>query len=110
MNARDDLALEIFIADNDGQTREASLKDWKMLSTASTAYAHGIADGLIAAGWTKPRTITTAAEMDALPAGSTVVDSEPDVCVKTGSIWWRSGRDGDSYKSGSFDFPVTLVY
>ena len=45
---REELAREIFIADNSGQPRETSLMDWKMLSTASTAYAYGIADGLLA--------------------------------------------------------------
>lgn len=54
MSARDDLAREIFIADNAGQSREASLADWAAYDMATAqSYAHNIADGLIAAGYGK---------------------------------------------------------
>lgn len=61
---RNDLAREIFIADNSGQSREASLKDWEWFATTNIRDEYigryeAFADGLIAAGWTKPRTIST---------------------------------------------------
>lgn len=51
MSARDELAREIFIADNSGQSREASLKDWEAYLPGEYAYTYGIADGLLAAGY-----------------------------------------------------------
>lgn len=38
--------------------------------------AHAAADLILAAGYRKPRTITTVAELDALPAGSVILDPE----------------------------------
>lgn len=98
MSMRDELAREIFLSDNSAQSREASLMDWKMLSTASTAYAHNIADGLLADGWTKTRRITTAEELDALAFASVVLDDDGDVYrsgINNGeTAWWLAGPQG----------------
>ena len=48
-----------------------------------------VADAVLAAGYRKPRTITTAEELDALPDGSAVVDKEGDVLTKH-AHWWHS--------------------
>ena len=71
---RDELALDIFLADNARQPEAEALVDWEtaLHITAGITYAHGIADGLIAKGYSKPRTITTVEELDALPRGSVV--------------------------------------
>ncbi|TQJ60500.1 hypothetical protein FBY30_2768 [Arthrobacter sp. SLBN-83] len=59
MNARDELAA---------LAREAIYKP-----AASSLVTHDIADAILAAGYRKPRTITTAEELDALPVGSVVL-------------------------------------
>lgn len=40
--------------------------------------AHAIAGVLIEKGWRKPRTVTTTAELDALPVGSVVLVKQPE--------------------------------
>jgi hypothetical protein len=45
------------------------------------------ADALIEAGYRKPRTITTAEELDALPNGSVLIDSAGDVAQLRGGLW-----------------------
>lgn len=60
------------------------------------------ADAILAAGYRKPRTVTTAEELDALPVGSVVLDHAQPPCAwqKDGDgIWWfamahyRQGKD-----------------
>lgn len=52
-----------------------------------------VADMLLAAGYRKPRVVTTAEELDALPVGSVVLDDEGDPWHKqedpdgSGAIW-----------------------
>ena len=48
------------------------------------------AGGLIAAGYRKPRTVTTAAELDALPVGSVVLDKDGDPwqSIRNSGLWW----------------------
>ena len=72
MSARDELALDIFLADNSNIPEGELLKAWDEEAGHLRPYAHGIADGLIAKGYSKPRTITTVEELDALPRGSVV--------------------------------------
>ena len=48
------------------------------------------ADAVLAAGYTKPRTINTAAELDALPSGTKLF--APD----TGEVWWVRERHDKS--------------
>ena len=53
---RDELAKEIFLADNWRWSQDAALKDWDALSNSAqrgSTYAHHIADGLIAKGYRK---------------------------------------------------------
>lgn len=53
---RYELAKAVFIADNaDAPNPE---REWDIATTKEHAYAYAIADGLITAGWTKPRTVT----------------------------------------------------
>lgn len=95
---RDELAREVFVADNAGQSREASLQDWETFGPIDRAYAHTIADGLLADGWTKTRRITTAEELDALAFASVVLDDDGDVYrsgINNGeTAWWQAGPQG----------------
>ncbi len=45
------------------------------------------ADAILAAGYSKPRTITTVEELDALPVGVVVMDGHGDVARKLRSGW-----------------------
>lgn len=55
MSARDELAQEIFLTDNH-KFRDQAAKEWD--ASERPEYVYGIADGLIAAGYRKPRTVT----------------------------------------------------
>lgn len=115
MNARDELAREIFIADNAGQSREESTKDWAAYTAGSgtDTYAHNIADGLLAAGYAKPRTITTVAEMMALPNDSIVRDRN-GLALHRGILgnWHASNgiRDVQPDEMETDAFPATVLF
>lgn len=88
---RDDLARELFIADNSNQPREASIVDWEWFEGAGkqrgqTEHYHNMAVGMIAAGYRKPRTITTVEELDALPEGTQIVDACERLALEETSI------------------------
>lgn len=69
-----------------------------------------IADAILAAGYRKPRIIHTAEELDHLPEGSLIVDSEPDVLTKVATGKWVSPKYvDDSFNSRELDFPITVV-
>ena len=52
------------------------------------------AEHLIAEGWTKPRRVTTAAELDALAVGSVVLNDRGDAWRRGGRNWYLAGADG----------------
>lgn len=74
------LAKDIFMADNsDAPSPE---REWDIATTKEHAYAYAIADGLIAAGWTKPRTIEDVESRDALPDGTVVRSSAGTIACR----------------------------
>lgn len=63
------------------------------------------ADRILATGWSKPRTVNSAAELDALPRRSVVMDTDEE-----GHVWirgrkglWHCSCDGDEYAWESAD-------
>jgi hypothetical protein len=77
------------------------------------------ADAILAAGYRKPRTITTAEELDALPVGSIVamIGSEPDspaVACRAVRGWQFLGDDPERrYLSSSLmpsAEPITVLF
>lgn len=56
-------------------------------ATSGAVTKWAIADAILAAGYSKPRTITTAEELDALPEGSAVLDADHDVSTKHDGRW-----------------------
>lgn len=58
-------------------------------------------------GYRKPRTITTVAELDALPDNSVVLDEMDGPLIKVGS-WFHSPTD--EMKAHSVIFPAILLY
>lgn len=104
MNARDELAK--LIAD----TKYPHLRPaWEEREDRSPVkyFSRKQADALIAAGYVKPRTVTTVEELDALPAGTIIRDPLP--CIKWGSGMWGT-FSGDSVGSNRIDFPATVLY
>lgn len=83
MSAGDKLAWDIFRADN-ANIPEAELRAG---FPTEAEYAINIARHLRAAGYTEPRTITTAEDMDALPVGSVVLDLEGHAWGKRTEGW-----------------------
>lgn len=77
MSERDELALELFIGDNGNQPRESSVKDWQWFKETrrqrgQVEHYEAMAEHMIAAGYRKPRTITTREELEALGYGSVI--------------------------------------
>jgi hypothetical protein len=71
-----------------------------------------LADELIAAGYRKPRTITTIEELEAMAVGSMILDSDPDALLKDRNGGWLSIHDGDHipYKDFSITLPATVIH
>ena len=69
------------------------------------------ADAIIAAGYRKPRTITTREELDELPSGSVVVlaDGEPNVLHDNGWVL-PNGPGGYTSWAIAQSLPATVVY
>lgn len=80
--------------------------------------ATDIADAILAAGWRPPaRVTTTAAELDNLPGGSVVIDSDGSAWRKGSDYrdiprWWLAGAPGGGVGSSIVinHAPVTVVY
>ncbi|MFE4229173.1 hypothetical protein ACFRJ8_14940 [Arthrobacter sp. NPDC056886] len=90
--------------------------------TISATGANIVADAVLAAGYSKPRTITTEAELDALPVGSVIRTSgvedecDPRVAVKA-AFWhneseWFTADDSEWCLSSDEldDLPATVLY
>jgi hypothetical protein len=73
---------------------------------------HVIADAILAAGWSKPRTVTTVAELDALPRYSVIRTHLDEVYTKHYDFYEESdnweARDRISIHSG--DMPATVLF
>lgn len=89
----------------------ATLRDQFAWSPETEPALMKIAETLLAAGYSKPRTITTREELDALPSGSVILDSagEPNVFHDNG--WVLPGGSG-GYTSWSVaqSLPAKVLY
>lgn len=117
MNERDELAKAVFVADNYNATDDVILSDWEALveSDGDASYAHRIAQGLIQAGYRRPRTITSLAELAALPPESAVQtsDTSDTVVLKGGDGLFVNAFGGevgadDLWRYGTK--PFTVIY
>lgn len=111
---KDELARDIFLADNSNAAPGLMEKEWDENAT-TYHYAHSIAEGLIAKGYRKPRTITSLAELAALPAESALQTSDRSdtVVLKGGDGLFINAFGGevgpdDLWRYGSK--PFTLIY
>lgn len=120
MTARDELALELFIGDNANQPRETSIQDWTWFESARKAQGQvehykAMAEHALAAGYRKPRTITTAEELDTLPVGSVVLDRTGDVARRFSGGWRTTVMepDGSAWLSACMedaDLPAKVLH
>jgi len=71
----------------------------------------GYADAILTAGYRKPRTITTREELDALPSGTAILDSDGNTNVLHDNGWVLPGSGG-GYTSWAVAqaLPVTVLY
>ena len=105
--ARDELAEKVF----DLLTRVAEVG-----TSDRNVIAHGIAMGLEDDGWSKPRTVNSAAELDALPVGSVVRELEdaPSVFEKVayeeGETGWEMPGDLHWYTPVEIALPATVLF
>jgi len=73
-------------------------------------YLDDLTKPLARAGYRRPRVVTTVAELDALPVGAIVLDSDPDALLKTDN-GWRSLIDPDEpFKSLYLSLPATVLH
>jgi hypothetical protein len=86
-------------------------------SVRPSAQDQDISEAILAAGYSKPRTITTVAELDALPDGSVVLSDSYHSDVDGTAIsfqrwydgrWHRGARSGDTHPDNFL--PATVLY
>lgn len=78
--------------------------------------AHVVARGLSADGWSKPRTVNSAAELEALPVNSVVVDASDMPRTKRygdshmGAGWTNAGRSPLSSRELADGRPMRVLF
>ena len=127
MNEREALAKAVFVADNYNATDDVTLSDWEALveSDGDASYAHRIAQGLIQAGYRRPRTITTVEEIKDLPALAVVLYDDTAngglmqayVVPDDGTVMFKDRYPfhlmtfaGDYIQAEDIPLPLRLVY
>ena len=119
MSARDELARLLFIADNSDAPEPDH--EWEMTirhNPGHAQYAYVQADAILAAGYSKPRAITTAEDLDKLGFQSVVLDAygTPYVCERhatdgTRNEWKPSGMNHlDESEEILYHGPATVVH
>jgi hypothetical protein len=99
MNARDDLMELVWLA---GGFESSEIE----IGEAT--------DAILAAGYVKPRTITTIDELDELPVGSVLIDRDRDICQRFRGGWRATIHEpnDDPWLTGTLevDLPATVIY
>lgn len=110
-NARDELAKLLFVVDNrDALDAET---EWRTAKPEYQDYAYILADAILAAGYTKPRTVTTVEELDALAVGSVVLDGAEYVARKErggDAPNWAVTLHKFSNDASALSLPATVLY
>lgn len=106
MTARDEFADDIYTADRAHKNDPVDL---------TTHYSYVIADELISAGYSKPRTLSTVDELDALPVGSVTIDGggAGEVYRKLArhdGIKWYEPSYTLHWESHELNFPATVIW
>lgn len=117
---RDELARELFIADNFNQPREQSIVDWQwFMETPRFAVRieryKAMAEGVITAGYRKPRQITTVEELDTLHGSTVLRDDNGQLFEQNWMLatpyatWWECLSDADNPRRRPM-LPATVLY
>lgn len=82
------------------------------LTTPPAQQDRELADAILAAGYRKPRTITTVEELDALPDGAVIVDADKNAYTALkradGTNWWNAAL---TYADGTaIALPATVLH
>lgn len=117
MSAREELAKMLFVTDNHNATGADA--EWEFLQQTPKYLAayHQMADAILAAGYSKPRQVSTVEELDALP-------DESVIKVRSGQVWeaakltdgeniWRTFGPAKVLSSevlGRWSLPATVLY
>jgi hypothetical protein len=81
-----------------------------------TGYGELFAEAVLAAGYRKPRTVSTDEELDALPVGSVVDGGTGFIYEKFAweddpeFPWWFTTGDKRHYSSKQISLPATVLY
>lgn len=105
MSARDELADLIEDAVDDAIYSAADAPP-----SLTGIVAHHAADAVLAAGYRKPRTITTAEELDALPEGSVILSSGGDSAQKDGVGYWYLWGGDIGLESAEVALPAMVLH
>jgi len=79
----------------------------------ATSSSKSMADELLAAGYRKPRTITTVEELDALPFETVIRDADRHVLERwgtTGELLWATMMVGKFIDRNDITLPATVLY
>ncbi len=69
-----------------------------------------LAEAILEAGYRKPRTVTTIEEIDALPEGTIILDSDPDAMLKDADGWRSLLVPDVKLKSFTIGLPATVLH
>ncbi|MFB8368545.1 hypothetical protein ACFC25_04185 [Pseudarthrobacter sp. NPDC055928] len=87
-----------------------------IIASNRNEYADKTADRILAAGYRKPRTITTVEELDALPVESAVLSDMGNVYIKDidlddpTAIWWVTAGAVSEFPSIAITLPATILW
>ncbi|WXW93180.1 hypothetical protein SEA_BRAYBEAST_44 [Arthrobacter phage BrayBeast] len=95
MSAREDIAALLFVTDNSKAVAPWSEWEHSKNEPRLTEYVYAMADALIAAGYRKPRTITNAEELDALPIKAVIRGKwlAEKWATPESDVWFIAGRN-----------------
>lgn len=111
MSERDELAMELFIGDNFNQPREASIADWEYFQDSNNfqgrvEHYEVMAGHILAAGYRKPRTISTHQERATLKPGTICVDRAGNAWKRGFGSWVGTGEGGPLYDEENLTLTV----
>jgi hypothetical protein len=113
-NTHDELAKLLFITDNNAAPDPEH--EWEMATRHNSPYAecyYVMADAAMAAGYRKPRTITTTRELDALPVGSVVLDQFGLSLHKNAFTGWCASNGATNIPTDMLEqeaLPATVLF
>jgi hypothetical protein len=112
MNERDELAALIYAAEPwaNGTAYNAKPYEWEELDADDKENFTPLADAILAAGYRRPRTITTVEELDALGLRSIVRDGDGETWELTDNGWRYWVYGDEAFTSHGLTFPATVLH